>query len=161
MRGMKDEIARAGIDVSYKSMDIDRNNAHDFYDIGDIHERFDAILLFEVVEHVGLGEALTLLRQLAGRVKEDGLIIVSTPNIFNPARFMRDSTHRTFYAYDDLCGLLNMAGFEIKDVYRSYNDAFHRYALKVYLLGFLFRFLSIDYAYSIFAVGRKTGNGMP
>jgi hypothetical protein len=68
---------------------------------------------------------------------------------------MRDATHQTFYAYDELCGLLNIAGFEIKEVNRSYNDAFHRYLLKVFFFGWLFRFLGIDYAYSIFVAGEK------
>lgn len=157
MRGMETEIARLGINVTYKSMDIDRGNTHDFYDTADIHEQFDAIIMFEVIEHLGLEEGLGLLTRLTGTLKEKGLIICSTPNIFNPARYMRDATHRTFYGYDELCGLLMLAGFEIKDVYRSFNDAVHRYILKVYLLGFVFRFLSIDYAYSVFVVGERRG----
>ena len=155
MRGMETEIARLGIDVTYKSMDIDRNNPHDFYDTADINEQFDAVIMFEVIEHLDLEEGLQLLTRIGERVKEKGIIICSTPNIFNPARYMRDATHRTFYGYDELCGILNLAGFEIKDVYRSFNDAVHRYILKVYLLGFLFRILSIDYANSVFVVGEK------
>jgi 2-polyprenyl-3-methyl-5-hydroxy-6-metoxy-1,4-benzoquinol methylase len=157
MKGMKTEIANLGIDVHYKSMDIDRGNEHDFYDIADIHEKFDAIIMFEVIEHLPLQAGLDLLKCLQGVTKEKGLIIISTPNIFNPSRYMRDATHVTFYGYDELCGLLNLAGFEIKDVFRSFNDAIHRYMLKVYLFGFLFRFLSIDYAYSIFVVGEREG----
>jgi SAM-dependent methyltransferase len=155
MKGMKTEIETMGMQVEYQSMDIDRSNVHDFYDVCDIRGHFDAILMFEVIEHLPLQEGLLLLKRLHEVMKDGGLIVLSTPNIFNPARFMRDATHKTFYGYDELSGLLNMAGFEIQDLYRSYNDAFHRYVLKVYLFGFLFRFLSIDYAYSIFAVGEK------
>jgi predicted SAM-dependent methyltransferase len=111
--------------------------------------------MFEVIEHMPLQEGLDLMKKLYSIMNERGVIILSTPNIFNPARYMRDATHKTFYAYDELCGLLNLAGFEIKGVYRSYNDAFHRYVLKIYLLGWLFRFLGIDYAYSIFVVGER------
>jgi 2-polyprenyl-3-methyl-5-hydroxy-6-metoxy-1,4-benzoquinol methylase len=155
MKGMKAEIDGLGIKATYKSMDIDRSNAHDYYDVADIHEKFDAIIMFEVIEHVDLQEGLDLLKQLRETLNDHGIIICSTPNIFNPARYMRDATHRTFYGYDELCGLLNLAGFGIKDVYRSFNAAIHRYILKVYLFGFLFRFLSIDYAISIFAIGEK------
>ena len=155
MKGMKDEIAGLGINVTYKSMDIDRSNEHDFYDVNDIHEKFDAIIMFEVIEHLDLEDGLRFLKALSEKVKEKGIIVISTPNIFNPARYMRDSTHRTFYGYDELCGLLNLAGFGIKDVYRSFNDAIHRYIFKVYLLGWLFRVLSIDYALSVFVVGEK------
>lgn len=155
MKGMKSEIEDLGIRLTYKSMDVDRSNQHDYYDVTSIRETFDAIIMFEVIEHMPLQEGMELMKTLFSRLNNGGIIIVSTPNIFNPARYMRDATHQTFYAYDELCGLLNISGFEIKDVYRSYNDAFHRYLLKVYFLGWLFRFLGIDYAYSIFVVGMK------
>ena len=155
MNGMKAEIANLGIRLTYKSMDVDRNNPHDYYDVGSISERFDAIIMFEVIEHMSLQEGLDLMKKLYSILNEKGIIILSTPNIFNPGRYMRDATHKTFYAYDELCGLLNITGFNIKEVYRSYNDAIHRYFLKVYMLGWLFRFLGIDYAYSIFVVGEK------
>lgn len=156
MKGMKTEIENLGINLVYKSMDVDRGNVHDFYEVDAIQEKFDAIIMFEVIEHMSLQEGLDLMKKLYSNTNERGIIVLSTPNIFNPARYMRDATHQTFYAYDELCGLLNIAGFEIKNVYRSYNDAFHRYLLKIYLLGWLFRFLGIDYAYSIFVVGEKT-----
>jgi predicted SAM-dependent methyltransferase len=155
MKGMKAEIANLGIKLIYKSMDVDRGNPHDYYDVESISERFDVIIMFEVIEHMSLQEGMELLKKLYARLNDRGIIVISTPNIFNPARYMRDATHKTFYAYDELCGLLNIASFEIKEVYRSYNDAFHRYLLKVYMLGWLFRFLGIDYAYSIFVVGEK------
>jgi 2-polyprenyl-3-methyl-5-hydroxy-6-metoxy-1,4-benzoquinol methylase len=155
MKGMKTEIEGLGFKVTYKSMDVDSSNTHDYYDVNAIQEKFDAILMFEVIEHMSLQEGLDLLKKLYAMTNDRGIIVISTPNIFNPARYMRDATHQTFYAYDELCGLLNIAGFNVKDVYRSYNDAFHRYLLKVYFLGWLFRFLGIDYAYSIFVVGEK------
>ncbi|HEY3275923.1 MAG TPA: methyltransferase domain-containing protein [Syntrophorhabdaceae bacterium] len=155
MKGMKGEIEKLGMRVTYKSMDIDRGNAHDYYDLADINEKFDAVIMFEVIEHLDLEGGLALLRRLHDILGPKGIIILSTPNIFNPSRYMRDATHRTFYGYDELCGLLMLAGFGIKDVYRSFNDAIHRYVLKVYVLGFLFRLLTIDYAISIFAVGEK------
>ena len=156
MKGMKKEIENIGIKLTYKSMDVDRSNQHDYYDIGSISETFDVIIMFEVIEHMSLQEGLDLMKKLHSIMNERGIIVLSTPNIFNPSRFMRDATHQTFYAYDELCGLLNIANFNIKELYRSYNDAFHRYLLKVYMLGWLFRFLGIDYAYSIFVVGEKS-----
>ena len=155
MKGMKDEIANLGIKVAYKSMDVDRSNQHDYYDVSSINETFDAIIMFEVIEHMSLQEGLEVMKKLFSILNTKGVIVVSTPNIFNPVRYMRDATHQTFYAYDELCGLLSVAGFQVKNVYRSYNDAFHRYLMKVYLLGWLFRFLGIDYAFSIFVVGEK------
>ena len=146
-------VEKLNIRIDYKSLDVDRRHEHDFYDIREVDELFDAVLLFEVIEHLSLEEGIDLFQRLKGILRPGGIIALSTPNVFNPSRFMRDSTHRTFYAYDELCGILSLSGFEIKGLYRSYNDALHRYIAKVYLLGFLFRFLGIDYANSIFAVG--------
>jgi 2-polyprenyl-3-methyl-5-hydroxy-6-metoxy-1,4-benzoquinol methylase len=161
MRGMETDIAKAGFTVTYKSMDIDRTNRHDFYDLADIgKEQFDIVSSFEVIEHMSLEEGLRFFTRLRELTKDGGLVVVSTPDIFTPGRFMRDATHKTFYCYDELCGLLNMAGFEIKHVFRSYNDAFHRYLLKAYLLKFFFRFLGIDYAHSIFVVGERKGGAV-
>jgi len=155
MKGVKAEVEGLGIRLTYKSMDVDRSNEHDYYDLSSINERFDAIVMFEVIEHMSLQDGLEMLKKLYALLDKQGVIVLSTPNIFNPSRYMRDATHQTFYAYDELCGLLNIAGFEIRNVYRSYNDAFHRYLFKVYVLGWLFRTLGIDYAYSIFVVGEK------
>ena len=155
MKGMEEEIERAGIHVTYRSMDTDRGIEHDFYEVDDIHEIFDCITLFEVIEHLSFPDGFELLKRLRARLNENGILILSTPNIFTPGRFMRDTTHKTFYAYDELCGLLDLTGYKIKKVYRSYNDAIHRYLLKVYLFGFLFRFFGIDYSYSIFIVAEK------
>jgi predicted SAM-dependent methyltransferase len=157
MKGMKRDIEGLGLKIRYKSMDVDRTNEHDFYDLSDISETFDAILLFEVIEHLPVEEGLDLLSKLCSITKSGGIIIVSTPNVFNPSRYMRDATHRTPYAYDELAGLMGLAGYDVAALSRSYNDAFHRYVAKRYLFSFLFRFLSIDYAYTIFAVGRKPG----
>ena len=58
MKGMKDEIANLGIKVTYKSMDVDRGNEHDYYEVSSINETFDAIIMFEVIEHMSLQEGL-------------------------------------------------------------------------------------------------------
>jgi 2-polyprenyl-3-methyl-5-hydroxy-6-metoxy-1,4-benzoquinol methylase len=154
-RGMKKDIEALGLTVDYKSMDIDRTVKHEFYDLQEITGDFDVIICFEVIEHLSLEEGLALAQRLFELTKKDGLVILSTPNIFNPSRYFRDATHKTFYPYDEFCGILAMAGFKIEEVYRSFNDAFHRYVTKVYVLGWLFRLLSIDYASSIFVVARK------
>lgn len=111
MRGMKGEIEGLGISVTYRSMDIDRSNPHDYYDLADVGETFDAVIMFEVIEHLDLEGGLALLKRIHEILGPGGIIICSTPNIFNPSRYMRDATHRTFYGYDELCGLLMVAGF--------------------------------------------------
>ena len=73
----------------------------------------------------------------------------------NPGRFWRDATHKVAYCYDELGGILLAHGFRIKEMYRTYNDALHRYFLRVYVMAPLHRYLGIDFAKSILVVAEK------
>lgn len=139
----------------YKSMDVDREQFHDFYSLEEVQESFDAILLFEVIEHLDLREGIELLGKIFDLLNKGGRLILSTPNVFNPSRFWRDATHRVAYCYDELSGLLLAQGFHIKAIYRTYNDAFHKYFFRVYIMTPLHRYLGIDYAKSILILAEK------
>jgi 2-polyprenyl-3-methyl-5-hydroxy-6-metoxy-1,4-benzoquinol methylase len=154
-KGLREEIEKIGAKVKYKSMDVDTNVPHDFYDINDVKEIFDVVLFSEVIEHMPFTEGVNMLKRLRDVLKDDGLILVSTPNIYHPNKFFTTADHKTYYAYDELAAVMDLTGYEVKELYRSFNDAFHRYVMKVYIFGFLFRFLEIDYAYTIFAIGKK------
>lgn len=139
----------------YKSMDVDREGFHDFYDLEEIQESFDVIFLFEVIEHLELEEGIKVLKRIYELLNEGGRLIMTTPNVFNPSRFWRDATHKVAYCYDELGGLLLGENFKIKGMYRTYNDAFHRYLLRVYVMSPLHRYLGIDFAKSILVVAEK------
>jgi predicted SAM-dependent methyltransferase len=134
---------------------VDRNVPHDYYSIEEIGSTFDLILLSEVLEHLSFNEGFVLLKKTRELLNDGGIIVVSTPNVFHPNKFFTTSDHRTFFAYDELAAVMELAGFRVTELHRVYNDAFHRYFLKVYLFNFLFRFLGIDYAHTVFAVGRR------
>jgi 2-polyprenyl-3-methyl-5-hydroxy-6-metoxy-1,4-benzoquinol methylase len=136
-------------------MDIDREQFHDFYSLEEIQESFDVVFLFEVIEHLGLEEGLQLLEKVYHLLNRQGRLVLTTPNVFNPSRFWRDATHRVAYCYDELGGLLLSQSFKIKGMYRTYNDAFHRYLFRVYVMSPLHRYLGIDFAKSILVVGEK------
>lgn len=154
-RGAEKRIDGFGVKVHYKSFDIDRGVEHDFYDLAEVRENFDMVLLSQVIEHMSPQEGLDLLTASREKLREGGLAVVSTPNIFHPNRFFTTCDHKTHYAYDELSGILSTVGFEVEHVYRVFNDALLRYLLKAYVFRSLFRFLSIDYAQSIVIVARK------
>ena len=145
--------------VIYKSMDVDRERFQDFYGLEEVQESFDVVLLFEVIEHLGLEEGGQLLRRIYDLLNEGGRMILTTPNIFNPGRFWRDATHRVAYSYDELGGILLAKGFHIRAMYRTYNDVFHRYLWRVYVMAHLHRYLGIDFANSIVVVADKEVRG--
>jgi predicted SAM-dependent methyltransferase len=136
-------------------MDVDQEQPHDFYSMEDIRETFDAVFLFEVIEHLELEEGVQLLKRSYDLLNEGGRLILTTPNVFNPSRFWRDATHRVAYCYDELGGLLLAQGFSITALYRTYNDVFHRYFFRVYVMAPVHRYLGIDFAKSILIVAEK------
>ena len=154
-RGLEKRLKANYPNLIYKSMDIDKEQFHDFYSLEEIRESFDVILLFEVIEHLELKEGIQLLRNIFKLLTPGGRLILTTPNIFNPGRFWRDATHRVAYCYDELGGLLLAQGFYIKAIYRTYNDALHRYLFRVYIMTPLHRYLGIDYAKSILILAEK------
>ena len=140
----------------YKSMDIDRNQFHDFYSLEEIRERFDVVFLFEVIEHLDLEEGVRLLKRIYDLLNPGGRLILTTPNVFNPSRYWRDATHKVAYCYDELAGLLVAQHFQIRAMYRTYSDAFLRYLFRIYVMAPLHRYLGIDFAKSILIVAEKS-----
>jgi len=139
----------------YKSMDIDREQFHDYYSLEEIEESFDVVFLFEVIEHLELEEGIRLLKKVYDLLNAGGRLILTTPNVFNPSRFWRDATHKVAYCYDELAGILLVHRFQIRAMYRTYSDAFLRYLLRVYVMAPFHRYLGIDFAKSILIVAEK------
>jgi SAM-dependent methyltransferase len=158
-RNLEGRLKRHYPNLIYKSMDVDREQSHDFYSLDEIQESFDVVFLFEVIEHLGLEEGVQLLKRAYDLLNEGGRLILTTPNVFNPSRFWRDATHKVAYCYDELGGLLLAQGFQIKAMYRTYSDAFHRYLFRLYVMAPLHRYLGIDFAKSILVVAEKKISG--
>ena len=158
-RNLQERLQRHFPKLVYKSMDIDREQFHDFYSLEEVQEPFDVVFLFEVIEHLGLEEGVQLIKKIYDLLNQGGRLIMTTPNVFNPSRFWRDATHKVAYCYDELGGLLLAHGFQIKGMYRTYSDAFHRYLFRIYVMASLHRYLGIDFAKSILVIAEKKSNG--
>ena len=158
-RDLENRLKRYYPNLIYKSMDIDRERHHDFYSLEEIRESFDVVFLFEVIEHLELGEGVQLLKKIYDLLEGGGRLIMTTPNVFNPGRFWRDATHKVAYCYDELGGILLAQGFHIKAMYRTYSDAFHRYLFRTCIMAPLHRYLGIDFAKSILVVAEKKRTG--
>jgi 2-polyprenyl-3-methyl-5-hydroxy-6-metoxy-1,4-benzoquinol methylase len=141
--------------LTYKTMDIDRTQQHDYYSLSEIRETFDLITLIEVIEHLPFENGLNMLRELTGLLNPGGKIIVTTPNLHHPSRYWCDCDHRTPYEYQNLGAVLLEAGFDLDGLYRTYNDQFLRRFIRRYLTSHLHRYLDLDFADTIVAVGVK------
>lgn len=139
---------------TYKSMDIDRENFHDYYNMDDIDEKFDIVTMFECIEHLTLEEGFKTISQIYRVLRPGGLICVSTPNTFHPNRYW-ECTHKVPFRYDELGGFIEMSGFNVNQIFRIYNDSFFNRIFRLYVTCHIHRYFDIDFAKSILVVGRK------
>jgi len=153
-RGLEKNITNKFPTIIYKSMDIDKNNPHDYYSLDEISESFDLIIFSQVIEHLEFKEGILVLKKLFQLLNEGGKIIVSTPNIHHPNRYW-DSDHKTPYRYDELGGILFFIGFKIEKIYRIYNAPFLQRFFRIYIASYLHEYLDVDFAKSIIIVAVK------
>jgi len=73
--------------IEYKSIDIDNSRFHDYYSFDDIKEKFNAVFLLDVLEHVSLTDGKLLLEKSYQLLDPDGKIIVTVPNNLHPTCF--------------------------------------------------------------------------
>jgi SAM-dependent methyltransferase len=154
-RNLGERIKKEHGDVTYKTLDIDRENEHDFYSFEEIDEKFDLIVLSEVIEHLEFMEGIELLRKLRDLLLPGGRIIVTTPNTHHPNIWWSDSDHKTPYRFDVLGGALTWVGFDVENMYRIYNDQFLRRLVRLYIMASVHRYLDVDFAKSIVVVAAK------
>lgn len=154
-RRMEGRVKAVYPDIYYKSMDIDPGGFHDYYSLAEIDEEFDLIILFEVIEHLTPEEGIELLKRLYGILGDKGRLIISTPNIFHPNRFWTTTDHKTAYSYKELGGIVLSQGFEVLEIYRTFNASFLKYFLRLTLFYPLHRILDVDFAKSIVFLAQK------
>lgn len=123
-------------------------------------EMFDAVTIFDVIEH--LPDPKGTLKEINRILKNDGLIVVTTPNSGSLAakilgkkweEFRRAREHIYFFSADTLSNMLEKNGFEVLKIesagrYFSFKSAARRgklYFKKIFaVLGFIVGVLGIE-----------------
>ena len=153
-RTLEKELRRAGLDVEYRSLDVDRNHEHDFYGLGEIRGTYDVITAFEVVEHVPPEKIMEMFSAARKHLKKGGHFVISTPNVCHPVVLWRDCTHITPVRYDEAYGFFHSQGFEDIRIYRGgktkWKDRFWAFIYRP-----LLKLLRLDYIRHIIVTGQK------
>lgn len=149
-RRMREKIKEICPSADYKSFDIDRSTFQDFYELNEVSGRFDLVFGFELIEHMSPAEGLSMLSALRSHIDSAGTLILGTPNLYHPHRYFGDITHVTPYKYEELGSIMVLAGYNVKGVYRKYNDAFFYRVFRLYVLVWLHKWMSVDFANTIF-----------
>lgn len=140
--------------IDYKSQDIDTKRPHDYYSFSDIRDRFDIVVVAEVIEHLRAVELPGFLKAVYEFSADGGWVAVTTPNVCHPNVFWRDFSHITPMHYYDLSGLLARSGYGEIAVYRLAKLSLYK-RLVAWWYRNLLELLHCDFAQSILAVGRK------
>jgi hypothetical protein len=142
--------------ASYCSMDTDPQGDFDFRSFTEVPEttRFDVVLANQVLEHVTVDEAFSIVASAFRHVSDGGHLVATVPNAAHPVR-QRDCTHITPWPSNDLHSLLRSAGFEVTTMarYNKYpltSNPLKRWIVKTVCIEF-----RMDWCDSVMAVGRK------
>ncbi len=155
-RELKGYLERSvGWSLDYKSMDIDRTFEHDFYTLEEIAGKYEAIVCYEVVEHMSPGMVLTLFRKAYELLVPGGRLFVSTPNVHHPIAFWGDSTHITPFRLRHVAGWMGTAGFKRFWGYRIVQMTWKK-RIRICRYRGLLRLLNLDFAPGILVIGEKT-----
>jgi SAM-dependent methyltransferase len=147
-------FADLGLDLIYLSVDTDKTFKHDFDDFMSVDEPVDAIVMFEVIEHLPLETGFQFLTQAKRLLNPGGVLVLSTPNAAHANHIGRaDFTHVRPWPRADLYGALRLVGFGDVRLYRQFYGSWkRRAALPLYTP--LFRLLDLDPAQTTLAVAR-------
>src|SRR3970040_3132468 len=77
---LKKKFIKYGFQGKYETFDVSREFEHDYYVLKDIKERYDGIIVLEVIEHLDLEEFFNLLEKIDNIILPSGIFAISTPN---------------------------------------------------------------------------------
>jgi SAM-dependent methyltransferase len=145
-----------GISAKYHSADPDDSFTHDYGDFLDITDRFDAITMFELIEHLDVGAGLRFMEHAHSLLTDGGTLLISTPNPHHPNQVWRSEVmHVRPWPSPDLYGALRLSGFGRVEIHRQHLVATGRRKLLLPVHKAMYRLMDLDHAQGIFAAAWK------
>jgi len=155
---LREKFFRSGYDGLYRTMDLSREFPHDYHALADVEGIYDAIVILEVIEHMGLEQFWDLLEFIGAHLAPHGKLVISTtqPGSVIPWESW-DMTHVQHYPFHDLYALFRARGFSVR-CFRVWTRS-HRETLRqggrMLLRRMLCYVLGIDYADTIALVMQR------
>jgi hypothetical protein len=106
------ELQRRGFVGTFRTMDIDRDQRHDFYSISDISGVYDVVIMREVAEHLERHVFYEYLAKISCVLASRGILALTTPNPWCPGWMWVDYTHISPWPPADMIGILSDFGFD-------------------------------------------------
>lgn len=111
-----------GIDISEEQIDFAKNHYHlttvlkadalQYLQENSL-EKYDIVILMDVLEHLELTYSIDLLRQINNSLNPGGKLIIQVPNGLSPMKpiFFGDVTHVRAFTVNSMSQILRMGGF--------------------------------------------------
>jgi SAM-dependent methyltransferase len=151
-------LQNLGLTAIYKSADIAQGEEpHEYADFLSVTDRFDAILMLELIEHLPQDVGVRFMEHACELLPPGGVLWVSTPNAHHPNSVWRSEiTHVRPWPAPDLYGALRLTGYSQVTVFRQYlrGLTWRRRAIAP-LTKIMHRVMDLDYAQTIIAVAVK------
>jgi SAM-dependent methyltransferase len=113
-------LRRLGFAGRYASADPESHHKHEYSDFLAIDERFDAIMMLELIEHLPAELGVRFIAHAASLLNPAGVLVVSTPNPRHAHQsWSPDFTHIRPWPAADLWALCYALGFSDVEVYRQ------------------------------------------
>ena len=155
------KFREAGFQGEYHTQDLGVEFPYDYQDLGEVNRTYQAILCFDVIEHLPLQAGIAMVLRMAGLLGPGGVLVLQTPNsrcINNPLSW--DMTHLHCYNLADLWAYLTALGLKTEgyrvtfeprrpSVTARIRSIFSRYLIS--------RRLNCDYAANIALICTKPG----
>jgi SAM-dependent methyltransferase len=113
-------LRKLGFAGRYASADPETHYQHEYADFLDVRERFDVVMMLELIEHIPADLGVRFMAHAAELLNPGGMLVVSTPNPRHAHKtWSADFTHVRPWPEVDLWALGTVLGFEQVDVYRQ------------------------------------------
>ena len=148
------ELKARGFSGTFKTMDVDRRQTFDYYSLEEITDRFDAVIMREVIEHIPRPLFYAYLKRLWALLLPGGILVVTTPNPWSASWYFCDYTHVSPWPPRDLYGVLRWFGFSRVEICRIIWPSRWLWLKRIYWAVHS-RFYDIDYAGAYVAAALK------
>lgn len=154
-RPFEPDLRKRGFTGTFKTMDVDRNQTFDYYSLNGIEERFDAVLMREVIEHLPRPVFYSYLERIRTLLEPGGVLVLTTPNPWAVCWLFADYTHISPWPPADLFGVLRWYGFNPIEIHRIIWPSRFLWIKRIYW-AIHSRFYDIDFAGSYLAVATRS-----
>ena len=151
---------------TYHSLEPDEKINSTFKSFEDVPPelKYDLVITEEVIEHIQREEVFDFLKNACNLVEDEGCLVLTFPNICNPALYFEHVDHVTSASYAWIAGMIEILGMKVEKAYltaggsgtfNEFNHVINQSEALMSIANFLSRYYSLHPAKSVVIVAKK------